>query len=111
MLTCYHDTDGPEVFQVRHRKAKQRYVCFECGYVIPIGERYEYVFGVWDKIAWVFRTCERCADLRDSLGVGGWCSSFGDLFSDYREFLYGEFGPGAKDNASNLRQKHRDWRV
>lgn len=63
MCLCF-DVDMPSVFRREERVARKARRCCECGRHIPVGVRYEYVFGVWDGDPGVFATCARCVVLR-----------------------------------------------
>ena len=47
------------------RRARKPYACGECGDVIEVGERYEYVRGLWDGHYDTHRTCLPCTRIRD----------------------------------------------
>lgn len=65
MTDCYCDYDPPEFFQQRLVKhARRRHKCEECSGVIAVGEPYECISGKWEGYFNVFKTCERCYDLR-----------------------------------------------
>lgn len=87
-LSCGCDwDDAPSVFRQRSQKARKEHECCECGEIISPGQDYEYTFGVWDGEQSSYHTCEKCADLRDSLTAAGFCVGFGDLKADYAEYL------------------------
>lgn len=58
--------------------------CTECDSTIHPGERYERVFGVWERDPGVVRTCPRCLDLRDFVAahVPCFCWSHGNTRED-----------------------------
>jgi len=70
-------------------KCRKATKCQECYLEIPIGQPYEKVVAVWDGEFSTFKTCERCADLRDSLVGDGGCVSHGNLKDEYSEYLSG----------------------
>jgi len=84
--------EGPEVFSARMVRARKQYKCCECCNLIPIGEVYEYIFGVWEGEVSTFHTCEKCSDLRASMTDLGFCGEFGDLLSEHKEYL-AEYAP------------------
>ncbi len=87
-LTCECDLDnGPSIFRANIVKARKQYKCYECHSIIEIGEQYEYIFGVWNGESDVFHTCEKCADLRDSMEELGFCPTYGELLADHKEYL------------------------
>lgn len=62
---CYCDYDPADVYRKSNPIARKRHRCWECsGYIEP-GEKYEYVFGVWEGHGEVIKTCHRCTALRD----------------------------------------------
>ena len=82
------DYDPPEFYEVTWPKARKEYKCCECGYMIKRGEVHEKYSGKWDGDMGRFRTCGRCADLRDSLVEATCnCFTFGGLFEAYWEML------------------------
>jgi len=88
---CDFDGDNlPEFSDVTRPTARKPHRCCECHYTIPPGERYERTAGKWDGEFKSFSTCERCADLRDSVAAAsGGCFQFGGLFfgHEYAEAL------------------------
>lgn len=78
MSNCYCDYDPPSVFSATTRRAKKDYKCCDCNAAISKGERYLYVFGVWEGEASSFRMCELCGDMRNQCEFA--CLPFGDLF-------------------------------
>jgi hypothetical protein len=60
--------------------------------VIAIGERHEYVFGVWDGDPTSFRTCLLCVEIRAHFACNGWI--FGRLWHDLRENFLPEMKAG-----------------
>jgi hypothetical protein len=100
-LSCECDFDeSPSIFRCKIVIARKPHKCYECGEVISIGTEYEYIFGVWNGDASSFHTCERCADLRDSLEALGFCVAYGDVQYDYREYLK-EYKPPKLENNKN----------
>lgn len=81
-MSCYCDYDQPDFYKRVWRKASKEHRCCECGYTIKKGETYEYVSGKWDGSLGSYKTCERCVDLRASLGD---CYEHRGLFEDYGE--------------------------
>lgn len=86
-LSCECDSDGPEFFDSREVRARKQHKCCECGKAIEKGEIYEYAVGKWDGDIDTFHTCEECADLRASLKSLGFCTTFGEVRADHREYL------------------------
>ena len=106
------DYDPPEFSDTAWPKARKIHICCECGYAIPKGEKYERVSGKWDGEMNVFKTCERCADLRDSLAeYNCGCYLFGGLSEDYWEYLqelYNEVSD-AQSIHDRVFDKHQNW--
>lgn len=79
--------DGPEWVRVKEQRARKPHRCWECGAPIKPGDLYEYVVGKWEGDVSVFRTCEPCADLRDSYAAQGYCYTYGSLWEDHLDEL------------------------
>lgn len=86
--TCDYE---PAEFYTRTwiNRSKKPAKCCECGARIEPGSSYEYVAAKWDGYFGTFKTCERCADLRDSMVGESGCISHGELREEYRELLLG----------------------
>jgi hypothetical protein len=69
-------------------KSRKKAFCGECGNAIEPGSAYEYVAAFGDGFS-TFKTCERCADLRDSLVGENGCVVHGKLVDEYFEYLNG----------------------
>lgn len=65
MSECYCDYEPPSVYSKETRKARKEHKCAECGTLIKRGDKYEYVFGVWDGTVDYIKTCGQCVDLRE----------------------------------------------
>jgi len=73
-----YDCERPSVYRVATYFARRKeHRCIECCEKIKIGDKYEYVFGVWDGEASQHKTCMRCVLIRDKLF--GSCSIYGEL--------------------------------
>lgn len=87
---CVYDYDHPTCYTEREVTARRPHRCTECCREIAVGERYLRTFGVWDKHADVFKTCDGCqlalAWLRDA--CGGWMH--GDMLEEIRTHFDGE---------------------
>ena len=81
----YYDNDMPSFINTEWRKARKQHKCCECGGKINPGETYEYICGKWDYFD-TFKTCEKCADLRESM-MNVSCPYLGGLREDYIEYL------------------------
>jgi hypothetical protein len=55
----------PTVFQEDERTARKAHECCECAEIIPAGSVYRYSHGVWDGEGRNYKTCARCAKVRD----------------------------------------------
>ena len=86
MSSCCIYEDGPDVFSEAWRKARKLHRCCECGSDIENGEVYEYVKGLWDGHWSEYKTCEKCADLRESLSDVT-CPYYEGLSEAYTEWL------------------------
>lgn len=88
-IDCFCDYDMPSVSSRSNPRARKRHSCSECGSPILPGEQYEYVFGVWDGDASIFKTCERCTDLRQWVqnNVPCLCWAHGSLLDDLEEAI------------------------
>ena len=61
----------PRLYRKVRRRAARTHRCCECGEAIARGELHEYVSGLWDGSFMSFRTCDGCANVRDTLSCGG----------------------------------------
>lgn len=89
MLDCWCDYD-PATFYVRSfPKARKRHRCDECPDIILPGEHYENVSGLWDGNFSVWKTCERCHDLRQWVknNVPCLCWAHGSTIDDCKEAI------------------------
>ena len=86
MSCCIDYDDQPSVYREEYKKARKQHKCCECLSCIHIGEKYQHITGLWDGRWQTFKTCEKCADLRDSLNQVI-CISLGELREEYKEFL------------------------
>ena len=57
--------DHPQAFRETWRTARKPHRCCECRRVMPPGERYQYISGIWDGHPSMFHTCESCARIRE----------------------------------------------
>ena len=89
MSYCECDGDtSPAFYKVKFVRAKVQHRCCECGAFIEVGSTYEYTSGKWEEEFSVFKTCERCSDLRSSIGG---CWYYGGLKDMYSDYLYWHF--------------------
>lgn len=66
------DYDPPELYRSTKHTARKNHNCDECGKLISVGEKYEYVFGIWEGKANVHKTCSVCLDIRRVFFCDGW---------------------------------------
>ena len=88
-MECFCDYDPPEVSSVSIRAARKQHKCEECGCNILSGDRYEYVWGIWEGWQDSFKTCPRCLDLREwvKAHVPCFCWAHGNMLDDARETI------------------------
>jgi hypothetical protein len=69
-------------------RARKPHTCEECGRRINIGERYEYVFGVYDG-AFIAHTCSHCVGIRQfvQINIPCFCWAHGNLIDDCRNII------------------------
>jgi len=84
-MTCCYPDHYPDFYKETWRTANTSHRCCECEATIQPRETYQYISGKWDGSVLTFKTCEKCADLRESLQES-WCVSLGDLKQEYLEF-------------------------
>ena len=88
MADCYCDYDGPSVWNSTEPVARVEHECYECRCTILPGEKYEYVWGIWDYPE-TFKTCPRCLALRKWVlaHVPCFCWSHGGLLEEARDTI------------------------
>lgn len=81
--------DSPSVYRETMVTARKQHRCGECGRDISPGERYQYVFGVWDNQSGSYRTCAHCRIAQRWLqsNCDGWL--FGCVLEDIQEHALG----------------------
>lgn len=86
-MTCYCDYDSaPSFFSETWHNARKAHTCCECGQAINVGQDYQRVSGVWDGEFMTYKTCERCAGLREALAEVA-CPFFRGLKEEYWNYL------------------------
>ncbi len=86
-MTCYCDYDSsPSMHSEVWHKAKKEHKCCECGQAIKAGQQYQRISGVWDGDFSSYKTCERCADLREALSEVS-CPTYRGLSEEYFNYL------------------------
>lgn len=93
MIDCYCDYDPADVYRAKLVRGRKPYRCEECGHRITVGEKHEYVFGVWDGEPRHFRTCSHCLGIRQFVknNIPCFCWAHGNLIDDARgaiEYAY-----------------------
>lgn len=91
MGSCCYDYDAPEFFNETWAKARKPHKCCECGAQIKPGNTYQRAAGKWGGELYSYKTCEKCADLRDSL-ADVCCPLFRGLYEAYWEYLFSFLG-------------------
>lgn len=73
-MCAIDDGEGFEFSRGFMRKARKEHRCCECGRGIEVGERHEYMRGLYDGSWDTFRTCAHCIAARSWLRVEcrGW---------------------------------------
>ena len=91
--------DGPEFSTQQLQRARKPHQCCECHKTILAGSLYERVSGVWDGQFQTYKTCARCANIRNDYFPYGWyytrlVEDFRDCFGfDYRDGIPADFAP------------------
>jgi len=80
-----YDAPLPSLHNAKFRRAKKEYRCCECGETIAQGDRYEYVWGVWEGDQQTYRTCATCHAIREGLFCNG--STYTWMKTELREFV------------------------
>lgn len=83
-MDCYCDYDPATVYRASRHTARKQYRCEECRREIKPGEKYEYVFAVWDGSASHVRTCSHCITARQWVknNVPCLCWSHSNMLND-----------------------------
>ena len=84
MSNCCLPYDQANVYNETWQKARKAYGCCECRSLINIGDEYQRVTMLYDGIWGTYKTCEKCADLRESLADID-CPSFEYLSECYQD--------------------------
>lgn len=83
---CSVDVDGrADVYREKVQTARKSYKCCECGEEIKPGQKYNYVFGVWEGMPDTYRTCLPCNNIRERYCFHGFY--FGNLRDQIRGCL------------------------
>lgn len=86
-IDCFCDYNPPTFYDRVVRTARKVHQCYECGGKIAVGEKYENVAGLWEGSFSVFKTCERCVDIRTWVknSVPCFCWAHGNMTEDAKE--------------------------
>lgn len=87
MCMVDYDDERPTVYRESHRKAKKAHSCSECNRKIQSGEKYHYVFSVFEGSTFVAKTCEHCYIAQNLLAreCGGFAHC--EVMQDLREHI------------------------
>lgn len=104
MSNCFCDHEPAEVYRKNRQTARKTHRCYECNGLILNGERYEYVFHIWEGHPDVCKTCPRCLSVRDFLTISlpCYCWSHRGAFEDAEEQI-DEAYYRARDEVQGLR--------
>ena len=98
--SCYCYYEPFDAMAVRRPISRKNYACTECGNPIDIGERYEYVRGLYDGGWSTYRTCYRCLMIRDLMEAhfDCFCWEYGNFLENACEHLseVGDKVPGLR---------------
>src|SRR5258706_1635858 len=66
---CTTNYDYAKIYRESRPVARKLYTCYECARAINPGEKYQYVFSIWDwdSKPTIFRTCPNCLVAQDWL--------------------------------------------
>lgn len=99
--------DPPYFIHIKTVTPRKRHKCDECGSIIEIGEKHEYVSAMWDRNSFgTVRTCDRCVEARRWLEVvcRSWLYEGVHEDLDEHAFEYDQWHLGIVANAM-----HRKW--
>ena len=83
---CCFDDEPATLHNETWPKARKEHKCCECRVTINVGEIYQRIEQLYDGDWSTYKTCEKCADLRESLG-DVICVYYGELKWQYKEYL------------------------
>jgi len=109
---CWCDYEPPELIRKKTPLARKEHRCSECGSVITVGERYEYVSGKWEGDFSTYKTCPDCVAIRDALDeMPCFCWGHGCLWEDIEtQFQEADFQPGERFGYLRIVARHRKRR-
>lgn len=85
---CMTDYDSPTVYSESQRVARKSHRCDECQRVIDAGEKYCYVFSIYEGDPCQSKTCLQCKKGQDLLLIK--CRGFlhCGIYEDLKEHVY-----------------------
>ena len=83
--TCIEIDDECKVKELSKsiRTANKKHKCIECGEIIKVGQKYEYVAGICDGKFQQYKTCDICVKIRNEFIPYGWY--YGLMWSDIHQ--------------------------
>lgn len=84
-MSCCIDGEYCTLEIIGYPVARLEHKCCECRASISPGEQYQKITQLFEGKFYRYKTCEKCADLRDSLNQV-WCTYIETLKSDYQEY-------------------------
>ena len=103
-MSDFYSCEAPQAFSETIRKARKSHKCCECFRQINIGEKYQYVSGIWDGDPDSFKTCLSCYEIRNdfiSLPEND-TASIGCLRDEISGFFYTNFGLNEYSESSGI---------
>ncbi len=88
-------SDADECIQghtVKLRTARKEHKCQECSEAIPVGAKYEYASGVFDRSGFSHKTCMSCREIRDHFACDGFI--YGQLWEDLENNFFPDMKAG-----------------
>lgn len=64
-MSDFYSCDMPRAYREITRKARKEHRCCECNLVIPAGDTYQYISGIWDGSPDSYKTCMNCVYVRN----------------------------------------------
>jgi len=90
----HDDYDQPEFYTEEMPRAR---IPYKCGDVIPAGDHYERVTGLWDGSFDTHKTCSACVAIKEKFCCGYF---FGFVIEELRDYIkdYGDFSVSDLDS-------------
>lgn len=86
-FSCECWSEGPTFYNEARVRARKVHRCCECAEDIEPGHEYQRISGKWEHEVASYKTCTRCADLREAYSEKGYCWYFGTLWDDHLDML------------------------